>query len=283
MSTPLRQAMVANSVPKEDLMNAFALNSMAFNLNRMIGPAVGGILIALSGAATNFAIQALFYVAVAFVVLPIRVSQQDFSASRRDSMLASLQEGIRYVAKEQTILALIMVALVPSLFIMPFTMGLMPVFAAEVLNAGPRGLGLLLSFNGLGALLGVLTLATLGNVQRKGRLLIGAATAAGLMVMVLSFTRSMPLALLALVGVGLGQQIYMVTNNTLIQTITPDAFRGRVMSLYHLDHGFAPLGALFAGAMAEFWGSPVAMLTGGASAAVLILFMGSRFHTLRQV
>jgi MFS family permease len=102
------------------------------------------------------------------------------------------------------------------------------------------------------------------------------------MLIVFSFTRSMPLSLAVLMVMGASQQVYMVTNNTMIQTITPDAFRGRVMSLYHLDNGFAPLGGLLAGAVAEFWGCPTAVLVGGVCAVALVLIMGASLHSLRR-
>jgi len=283
VNNPTRQALIASSVPKESLMNAIALNSVAFNVNRVIGPAIGGVLIALSGAATNFFIQAACYVGVFLMVVPINIPHQDSSVATKHSMASNMVEGFKYVIRNQTILALILIALIPSLLIMPFTQGLMPVFAEEVLHSGPQGLGSLLAAFGVGALVGTLALATVGNVRRKGIILLGAAMFAGLAMVAFSQSRWMPLSLVTLTGVGAAHMMYMTLNNTILQTITPDHFRGRVMSLYMLDHGFVPLGGLMAGTLAEFYGSPMAILIGGLATVVLILMVGLRFPALKDV
>ena len=201
MSNPLRQALVANSVPKESLMNAIALNSAAFNLSRALGPVFGGALIALTGPATNFFLQALFYLAFIVTVLPLRISQ-DMSQSRGSSLLSSFRDGLRYAVQERTILMLIVIAIIPSFFIFPFTQGIMPVFAQEVLQAGPGGLGLLLGAGGAGAFIGTLVLASLGNVKGKGLLLLAAATATGLAMIFFAATTWLPLTMFALLVVG---------------------------------------------------------------------------------
>ena len=283
ISNPIRQALVATSVPRESMMNAIALNSAAFNAMRTIGPAAGGLLIALTGPATNFFIQALCFLGVYLVVWPLDIPQRDASAQRRVSMLASFREGVRYAIKDPVIMALLIVALIPSLFMMPFTHLIMPVFSEEVLDAGPEGLGFLFAAMGVGALVGTLGLASAGNVSRKGWLLLTFATGAGVGVILFSFTTSLPLALLALVVVGGCQQLYMSTNNTLLQSLTSDEYRGRGMSLYMLDHGLVPLGGLMAGVLAKFYGAPHAILFGGATSVILFVLMGARFKSIRDV
>lgn len=282
LNNPLRQALVANSVPRESLMNAIALNSTAFNLNRAIGPALGGVLIALTGPATNFFLQAVLFLGFVLMIIPIRVPQADVTASRSESMMANFRGGIRYVRQMPTIMALIMIAVVPSLFIFPFTQGIMPVFAEEVLHAGPSGLGILLSSNGFGAFLGTLMLASVGNVTHMGMLLLGAAAGTGVGIVFFSFTTWMPLSMLALMLAGGFQQVYMSTNNTLIQSMTSDEYRGRVMSLYMLDIGFAPLGGLLAGTLAQTMGAPRAVLVGGVTALVLVVLMGALSRRIRE-
>ncbi|MBI4234521.1 MAG: MFS transporter [Chloroflexi bacterium] len=283
LNNPLRQALVPNTVPREDLMNAIALNSVAFNVNRVTGPAVGGLLIAFFGPGTNFFIQAACYAGVALMVFPIRLPYQNLAAGRRASAVSDLVEGLRYVVKEQTTLALILVAMIPSLFMMPFTSGLMPVFAKDVLKVGPEGLGLLLSVFGVGALVGTMTLASLGNVSRKGLLVLGTAIFAGVAVMAFSRATSMAFALPFIAAAGAAHMLYNALNNTIIQSITPDALRGRVMSIYMLDHGLVPLGSFLAGSLAHFYGSPLAILAGGASSASLILLVGLRFKAVRSI
>lgn len=283
ISNPIRQALVASSVPRESLMNAIALNSAAFNAMRTVGPAIGGLLIALTGPATNFFIQALCFLGVYLAVWPLNIPRLDTSAHRGDSVLTSFREGVRYTLRDPVILALMIVALIPSLFMMPFTMGLMPVFAEDVLQAGPEGLGLLLAGNGVGALVGTLALASAGDVSRKGRVLLGFAMGSGASIMIFSFTTWLPASLLALLAVGACQQLYMSTNTTLLQSLTTDEYRGRVMSLYMLDHGLVPAGGLLAGGLAQMLGVARAVFIGGATTVVLIGVLGTRFRSLRDV
>ena len=166
---PVRQALVANTVPRHELLNAVVLITSAFNVNRVIGPAVGGLLIAFFGPGNNFLLQAVCFAMVVVVVLPMRVQQQnEEERSRRVSTLSSFREGIDYVLKEQTILALILLTIIPSIFLMPFTTGLMPVFAKDVLGVGPDGLGILYSGFGAGALLGPMILVSRRRCAAEG-------------------------------------------------------------------------------------------------------------------
>jgi predicted MFS family arabinose efflux permease len=166
---------------------------------------------------------------------------------------------------------------------MPFTSGLMPVFAKDVLHAGPNGLGLLLSSFGVGAVVGTFSLASMGNIRKKGALLFAAAGFAGVGMMLLSQTRWLPLSALTMALVGASHIMYKVTNNTILQTLTPDEYRGRVMSIYLLDHALVPLGSFLAGSIAEFLESPAAILTGGIIDAALILLVIVRFKALIRI
>ena len=135
---------------------------------------------------------------------------------------------------------------------------------------------------GSGAFLGTLMLASVGNVTHMGMLLLGTATATGAGIVFFSFTTWMPLSMLALILAGGFQQVYMSTNNTLIQSVTSDEYRGRVMSLYMLDIGFAPLGGLLAGALAQAMGAPRAVLIGGITAMALVVIMGVLNRRIRE-
>ncbi|MDO8750354.1 MAG: MFS transporter [Dehalococcoidia bacterium] len=279
---PVRQTLVPALVPSSALMNAIALNSAAFNATRVIGPAIGGVLIAAFGPATNFFIQSAAYFAVTIFVLPIRIPARPPTTTPHASILGDLKGGLKYVSKDKTILALIMVALVPSVFMMPFTQGLMPVFAKSVLGVGPEGLGILLASAGAGALVGTLALASLGNFQRKGVLLLTSATIAAASLMLFSRTTWLPVAAAVLAIQGGFQMVYNSTNNTVLQIITPDEYRGRVMSIYMLDHGLMPLGSFMAGALAEIFGAPMAILAAGAITTALVLLLATQFRQLRQ-
>ena len=281
MNNPIRQAMVANSVPKEHLMSAIAMNSAAFQVTRIIGPSVAGVLIFTVGPATNFFIQAASFVGVFLLVLPLRIPQEDWSISKGQSFFANFKEGVAYATKTPVIMALILMGMIPSMFLMSFINGLMPVFASDILNDPDRGLGYLLSAYGVGALIGTLSLASLGRVQRKGIMLIIAAIGSGLAMMAFSFTSSLLLSMLALVAMGSTQMFYMATNNTLIQTIVPDTLRGRVLSLFMLDFALVSIGAFMAGAIAKEFGISEGFFFGGAMAFVLFVIVGLTFHQLR--
>ncbi|MCX6023824.1 MAG: MFS transporter, partial [Chloroflexi bacterium] len=278
---PVRQALVPVLVPKEDLLNAFALNSAGFNLTRIVGPTLGGLLIAWFGASNNFLLQAIVYFGVIVMVMQMRVPPPAPAKANR-SVGGDLAEGLRYVWADKTVLTLMLLALIPMVFSMPYV-SLMPVFAKDVLSVGPEGLGLLMAAPGLGALAGTLTLASLGNFKRKGLLLITAITLLGIFLVLFSQSPSLPMAMFFLVGVGACQIAFMATNNTLLQTIIPDALRGRVMSIYMLDQGLMPLGSMFAGVMASGMGAPFAVTVMGSFVLLLAVLSGVLIPRIRRM
>ncbi len=267
VSMPLRQSIVPSLVPREDLMNAVSLNSAAFNITRIVGPAIGGVLITVLGPGENFLIQALCYIGVVAMVLPAKIP----NAARRGnaSMFGDFKEGMRYVRNDKVVLTILLMALVPMLLVMPATQTLLPVFAKDVLDIGPEGLGLLFSAMGVGALIGTLTLASLGNFQRKGLLLMAGGFLVGVAVIFFALSPFFLFSLLALALVGAFQMVYNSTNNTILQTVVRDDVRGRVMSIYMMDQGLVPLGSVVAGAIAEVSGPGVAVALMGGLAVVL--------------
>jgi MFS family permease len=282
MSAPLRQVLVPAVVPREALTNAVALNSLAFNLTKVVGPTVGGFLIAAFGPAGNFQLQAIAYASVIVAIYAMRVAPQDTDAARRSSVTANLREGLAYVRSTPVVLGLVIAALVPSVFAMPY-MALMPVFQKDVLHEGPEALGLLLAAPGLGAVMAALLLAALGNFRRKGALLLVSLGALGATLILFSQTTLLPLALLMLVGVGGCQVFYAALTNTLLQTIVPDELRGRVISIYMLDHGLSPAGSLVAGVSTAIFGAPLTVAAMGATVIALALLVAWRLPVLRKL
>src|SRR4030095_12289334 len=172
ITEPVRMSMIPNVVPKEDLANAVALNSGGFNLMKVIGPALGGGLIAWFGAADNFFVQAIAYSGVLAMIYLMHVSPHRAEA-KRDTALANLKEGFAYVWSTPAVLALLTLAYVPRVFAVPYQT-LMPVFQKDVLKIGPEGLGLLMAAPGVGAVIAVLALASLANrLKRQGLFLVG--------------------------------------------------------------------------------------------------------------
>ncbi|MCX6021968.1 MAG: MFS transporter [Chloroflexi bacterium] len=264
---PVRQALVANVVPRHDLANAVALNSAGFNMSRILGPSLGGLLILWFGAAGNFFVQSVGYVMVTLMVFLTTIPPGAPAAARQQSVANNMAEGARWVWANPLMRMLMMMALVPVVFALPYA-ALMPVFAQDVLGIGPGGLGLLLSAVGIGAFTGAMGVASI-RVQRRGRLLIGAIIALGLSLIAFSFTRTLPMAIFTLALTGASQMAYMATNQTVLQMMIPDELRGRVMSIYMLNQGLLPLGAFLAGFSAHWIGAPTTVALMGMSCIAL--------------
>ncbi|MBI2164779.1 MAG: MFS transporter [Chloroflexi bacterium] len=277
---PARMAILPNLVPRAQLMNSMSLTSASFNVTRIIGPAVGGLLIAFVGAAGNFYLQAGLYVLVILMVLPIRIPPVGQEARSR-SMMENLAEGARYVTRERLILTLVLLGLMPSILIMPY-MSLMPAFAKDTLGQGPEGLGFLMAAAGVGALVGMLTLASLGDVRRKGLLILWCGVLMSLGLIFFSRSTILPVAIVSLMLLGAFSMSFMSTNNVIIQTIIPDNLRGRIMSIYNLDWGLMPLGSLIAGLIAEEWGTPNALTIFGLLSLIIAVVALLRIGSLRR-
>ena len=286
LNNPLRQTLVANSVPKTRLMNAIALNSMAFNSMRMIGPAIAGGLIQFFGAELNFLLQAAFYGVVVLLVIPYRAEYAESREGRKEqSPLADLREGIAYVARERIPRYAVLLSMIPMLTMMAFIQTQLPVFVASDLNSREGGLlGVMYLGMGVGGFLGSLFVARFHAIQRKGRLAILAVAGAGVSVLLLSQTDVWWLAW----GVLVWQQMFfiavMTTNNAILQSVTPDYLRGRVMGIYMLDVGLQPLGGLTAGLIATYYGVSAAWAAGGATGLALvgvIALLAPEFRRLR--
>ena len=282
ITEPVRMSMIPAAVPKEDLANAVALNSGGFNLMKVIGPALGGALIAWFGAAENFFVQAVAYSGVLAMIYLMHIPPHRAEA-KRATALANLKEGFAYVWSTPAVLALLTLAYVPRIFAVPYQT-LMPVFQKDVLKIGPEGLGLLMAAPGVGAVIAVLTLASLSHrIKRQGLLLVGSIVVLGGFLIFFSQITWFPLALVTLVIVGMFQMFFLASTATILQLIVPDELRGRVLSLYMLDRGFMPLGALFAGTTAHFIGAPLTVATMGATVIVLVLLVAWRVPAIRTL
>jgi len=258
---PIRQSFIPELVPKTDLMNAIALGASAFNGARIVGPALGGAIVAAIGAGGAFFINALSFLGVLIGLLMMRVTPRP-PRTHRDSMWTSLREGVGYIRDDRDVLTLLLMAMMVGIFGMPYAT-LMPVMAADVLALGAGGYGLLLSATGVGALAGALTLASLGDFQHKGWLVTLGDWAFPLTLLLFSVSRSLWVSVAVLAGLGLFLIIRNATTNTLLQTAVPDHLRGRVISVYMLMFiGMTPFGALLSGWLAQRFGAPTALQVG---------------------
>jgi MFS family permease len=266
--TPARQAFVVEMVEdRADLPNAIALNSSMVNASRIIGPSVGGILIAAFGEGWCFALDAISYVAVLASLLAMRVDARKLP-QRGTRVISELMAGVHYVGRfPPTREALLLLALVATMG-MPYTV-LMPAIASEVLHGGPHTLGYLMTSSGVGALAGAFYLASRRSVLGLGRAMVIATSTFGAGLLAFSFSRRLWLSILILPFVGGGMMVEMASTNTILQTIVEDDMRGRVMAFYTMAFlGTAPLGSLLAGFVADHIG-PMRTITAGGLACLV--------------
>jgi MFS family permease len=277
---PTRQAFVAEMVGREDLPNAIALNSSLFNMARVVGPGLGGIIIAWLGVAPLFLLNAISFIAVIVGLALIKMNDLYAQAKRstakgeapRQSTLQSLREGLAYVVRTPSVFLVIVVVGVISLFGINFNV-ILPLFATEVLQVGPEGFGFLSATFGLGSLLSALWLAW-GNRKPSIQHLLAGAIAFGILEIFFALSHLYLLSLVLIAGVGFAQIAFAAISNTTLQTVTPDYLRGRVMSVYMVVFaGSVPLGNLFTGGMAHLFGAPIALLI-GASLGLIAAIVG---------
>jgi MFS family permease len=276
---PGRQSFLVDMVGRDDLMNAIALNSSMFNGARVIGPAIAGILLVKIGEGGCFLANGISYIAVIIGLLMMKVECKPRSKS--DSPIDDIIEGFRWVSRTGPIRALLLLLGLVSLVGMPYTV-LMPVFADHVLHAGARGLGTLMGFTGVGALLGALTLAMRSGVKGLGRLVWICCAGFGISLIAFSFSKLLWLSAVLLIPVGFFIMLQMACSNTLIQAMVPDALRGRVMALYSMMFmGMAPFGALLGGAMADRMGAPITVAVGGVASIAGGIWFGRQLPVFR--
>ncbi len=272
---PARQVLINDLVGEEHLLNAIALNSAALNVSRSVGPAICGVLIQAFGVGVNYYIQAVLYVVATVWTIQIKVPESSVPmgytmGSAHWSFFDSAKEGFSYIASHRLILALMILGLAPILLGMPY-ISLMPIFAVDVLHGNASTQGLLLTMVGIGAVLGALTIASLGRRQGNGKLMIIGAAGFGLSLVFFSRSPVLWMAVVFTFLAGLSNSGYNSQNQTIIQTITAPEVRGRVLGVYLLNRGLMPLGSLLAGVLASFLGGPWAVTIMGTSCFLLAI------------
>lgn len=274
---PLRQSFIVQLVDdNNDLSNAISLNSSSFNLARLIGPAVAGILIAAVGEGLCFLINAISYIAVIGALLAMKLNFKPINQVNEINILKELQEGVEYVLSVKPIYNSILFLAISSFIGMSYPV-LMPIFAKEILNGGAQTLGFLMSASGIGALVGALHLAGKKTVLGLEKLIFIAALLFGLSILCLAFTTKTWISLMLLFVTGFGMVTIMASCNTLIQHWVDDDKRGRVMSLYAMAFvGTAPVGSLFGGAVAEKIGVPHTLLLTGLTMVIVTFIFSTK-------
>jgi MFS family permease len=280
LDMPARQAFAADLVPRNLLANAIALNSMAFNGARVIGPASAGVIIAVgtaatgsatSGVAVNLAINTLTYagVLIGLLLMDPRAIRRVRQPEQHPPVFESLREG--FVHAVQTPMVLWPLVLLAGIAAFGFNFQiLLPLFSREVLGLGAEGYGALFAAMGFGSLTGSLTLAYMRQ-RRALWLMLGGGIVFTLLLLGIAATREVVIAAALIMGAGFSSMLMINTINATVQANVTDALRGRVMSFYvTVFAGSAPIGGLFAGAVAEAWGTPAAFLAGATLSALTL-------------
>jgi MFS family permease len=276
LASPTYQALTLDIVGREDLPSAVALNSAQFNLSRIIGPTMSGLVFSVVGVAGCFYFNSLSFLAVIVALWLMRFPPWQVPGKRNArEVMRQLLAGLSYVRRRPRVLALLGIATMTSIFGLPY-LTFMPIFARDVLGLDARGLASLWAATGAGALTSALVTASLDHVRGRGPFLLGATLFFGLAVIAFALSQSYLWSYCCLMLVGGGMVSITTTVNTLLQTLVRDEMRGRVMSMYSLTFlGFPPLGSLLLGSVADLlgshWGYNGTQLALAFSGAIIVL------------
>ena len=278
LSSPTYQAMTLDIVGREDLLSAISLNSTQFNLSRIVGPTIGGLMLGAVGIAGCFYVNGLSFLAVIVALMMMRfpARHKHYEQSGREIWRQTMA-GLRYMRGRPRVMTLLSIATVASIFGLPY-LTFLPIFARDVLGQDASGLAYLMAATGAGAVVSALLLAFFGDFRGRGRLLLGGTLFFGVMVIVFALSHSFTRSFICLMFVGGAMVSITATVNTLLQTLVLDEMRGRVMSFYALTFfGFAPIGSLLVGSAADLigprFGYHGTQLALAASGAVIIIFV----------
>ncbi len=267
---PAYSALIPTLVDREDMSNAIALNSIQFNLAVTIGPALAGIALAKLGEKWCFGLNALSFLAP--IISLLLISTRFLPEKTAESMFTSLKEGIKFVRKQGSMEALIVLAFCMTALAMPMRTYI-PVFVKDIFHRGPETYGNLLSLMGVGSICGSLMVAGLGNIHHKGRFAITGLISLGAAIACFSLSGFLPLSYAMLVIVGASMMAVFATVTSLVQLITTNEMRGRVMSVYNCAfRGGMPMGNLLSGWLVPVFTAPVVLSVNGLLLVLMALY-----------
>jgi predicted MFS family arabinose efflux permease len=273
---PAYQALIPTLVEKDDMPNAIALNSIQFNVAVMVGPALAGQALAKLGEKWCFGLNALSFLAP-IISLSI-ITARYLPLKTTESMFTSLKQGIRFTRKQSSMEALIVLAFCMTALGMPMRTYI-PVFVKDIFQRGPETYGNLLALMGLGSIIGSLAIASAGNFRNKGRVALGALICLGGGISAFALSKSLPFSGAVLVLVGASMMTVFATVSSLVQLITTNEMRGRVMSVYNFAfRGGMPLGNLLSGWLVPIFTAPVVLGVNG----VLLILVALYFFTVQR-
>jgi MFS family permease len=263
-----RQALIPDLVSRENLGNAVALHSSVSGTTQIVGQSLAGLLIAPIGVAGVLWLQAISFLAMLAALLLMHIEPAT-APTERLGFRQDFGRGLQYVWREQNLLALLSLGLLPFALIQPYR-ALLPIFARDVLKAGSAGFGVLAAAPGLGSLAAAAAIAVL-NPHRRGAIMLGSLLIASAALAGFAVSPSFLPALVALVMFGVAFNVYKILNNTLLQLMTPREMMGRVMGLYSMDRGVLPAGSLLLGWLATLLGAPAAVISVSVACGLLTM------------
>jgi MFS family permease len=278
---PARNVLVATTVPREDLPNAIDLNSALFHGSRIVGPALAGLLLATAGEAWCFALNAISYVAALGTLLFMRAGSERIPHGTQ-SLRSRMMEGARFVWDRPPLRELFVFMGLVVFMGMPYTT-LMPVFADNILKAGPSGMGWLMGAGGIGATLAALFLASRAKTESLPRLVVVSTVGMAVTLAAFAFSRDLRLSMVLIGLSSLGLVTTNTGNNTLVNVLIPHELRGRITSLYAMVFmGAIACGALATGVMAQHVGAPWTLTAGAAGCVLAALYFDRTFVSRRK-
>ena len=290
LDMPSRRTIVLDVLGRARVNNAIALDSVGMHSSRMLGPLIGGGLISISlflfsdgyGLEAGYAVTLLFFIASAIMMLNVKTPARDTTTTTQASwnILRNLTEGVRYVASEATLLAVVLITVFMNLLLFPYQQ-LIPVVAADVLEVGPTLMGLLLAFEGLGALTGSIGIASWSNLTHHGRVYLFGSLAGLTMLLLFSFSQWYGVSLALMLLLGLGTAGFGAMQATIILLVARDDMRGRGLGVITLAIGAGPIGGLMLGTMADAMGAPRAMTINAVLGLITVGFVGLLVPSLR--
>ena len=280
----MQQSLIANTVPREALANAFAINVFTIPGTRIMGPFVGGILIATLGFAWNFAIEAALYATAVLMLIWVRTPYRQTAPAVQQSPLSSLKEGIQYIWKgERVMFNLVILGLIPNVLLHPVWF-LIPIFTSDVLGKGADFGGYLVATTGLGGFVSALAIASFGFVFRKGMVCLTAAVVSAICAILFAQSEWLIISFVTLGLMAFSQGTFRTTNGALIQLLAPDSLRGRITSLQNYSQGFVPFSSLLIGLFAWYTDSaPLASTVVGILGLALAGLFFITYHKVRQL
>ena len=284
LDMPSRRTIVIDILGRARITNAVALDSIGMHSSRMIGPAMGGLLITLVGVTGGYVVTAVFYMVSVALMATVKLPEgavRTVAANAASNVFGNLKEGFRYVRGNNTIMAVVLITIFMNFLLFPYQQ-MIPVIADRVLNVGPGRMGLLLAVEGFGALNGALLIASRSNMRYHGRVYLYGSLLGLRMLLLLSLSRWYGASMIVLFVLGLGTSGFGTMQGTIVMLVARDDMRGRALGIMTLAIGAGPLGALAIGAVADATSAPTAMTVNAIVGFVLVGLIGLFWASIRR-